>query len=216
MKMSLDKNDLVDYVANQLNIFFLDKNPIDSGEVKKYLDLALQRVEYCFSWINSKYYNDGSNTLFNHLHADHYAVFLYLLSNTLYRNNADLAVCAKVFQLNRYLHSIDVYYEVELPDIFLFSHPLGAVLGRARYSNFFRVAQQCTVGNNKNVYPTLEEHVSLYPGSAILGNCVVKENCKIAAGSLLLDRNLEKNSLYIGNPAGFTVRESREKDPIWR
>jgi len=69
--MSLDKNDLVDYVANQLNIFFLDKNPIDSGEVKKYLDLALQRVEYCFSWINSKYYNDGSNTLFNHLHADH-------------------------------------------------------------------------------------------------------------------------------------------------
>lgn len=215
MEMSLDKHELLDYVCTQVRNFFPDKRTVRKEEIKKYFDPALQRTEYCFSRINVRYFKRGVDVFFNHLHADHYAMFLYFLSNTLYKNNADTDLCAKIFQLNRYLHSIDAYYEVQLPDIFLFVHPLGTVLGRAQYSNFFMVYQNCNVGSNKNVYPVLKEYVSMHPGSSVLGNCMVEENCKLAAGSLLLDRNLEKNSLYIGNPQRYVIKESSERNPVW-
>ena len=37
------------------------------------------------------------------------------------------------------LHGIDVFFTVDLPDIFLFCHPLCTVLGRAQYSDYFLV-----------------------------------------------------------------------------
>ena len=46
-------------------------------------------------------------------------------------NHTNLA--AKVYALNKALHAIDVFYEVELPDLFCLQHPLGTMPGRARY-----------------------------------------------------------------------------------
>ena len=215
MKMSISRSDLFEYVISQLKIFFPDKNVIEKKEIEQHFDLVLQRTEYCFSKVKGKYFTENSEVHFNHLHSDQYAMFLYFFSNTLYKKNSDLKLCTKIFQLNRYLHGIDVYYEVELPDIFLFVHPLGTVLGRGKYSNYFLVYQCCNVGSNKGIYPTLKEYVSLHPGSSVLGNCVVEENCKIAAGSLLLDKNLEKNSIYIGNPREFVIKKSGKRNPIW-
>ena len=215
MQMSINKYDLIGYVCNQLRIFFPKKETNEKEGIKKCIDIGLQRVEYCFSKINAKYFRNGSDVLFNHLHGDHYAMFLYMLSNILYRNGSNLDLCTKIFQLNKYLHCVDAFYEIELPEIFLFVHPLGTVLGRANYSNYLIVYQHCNVGSNRNSYPTLKEYVSLHPGSSILGNCLVEENCKIAAGSLLLDMDLKKNSLYIGNPRGYVIKESLEKNPIW-
>ena len=215
MRVTLSKDDLVDYVSNQIETFLPDDKIVDREEIKGHFDFAMQRVEYCFSKINNRYFKQGQEVVFNHLHGDQYAMFLYILANTLYRSNVDLNLCTKIFQLNKYLHSIDAYYEIELPKIFLFVHPLGTVLGRAKYSDYLIVYQQCNVGSNKNIYPTLKEYVSLHPGSSILGNCFVEKNCKIAAGSLLLDKDLPKNSLYIGNPRDFVIKESLEKNPIW-
>ncbi|MGD0283569.1 MAG: serine acetyltransferase [Dissulfurispiraceae bacterium] len=215
MKTSIDREMLPDYVSNQLMVFFPDGKNTGKTEIRKYLALTLDRTEYCFSRINVKYFRTGEEIFFNHLHGDHYAMFLYFLSNTLYKNNCDENLCAKIFQLNRYLHSIDVYYEVQLPDIFLFVHPLGTVLGRAEYSDFFMVYQHCNVGSNRNIYPVLKKYVSMHPGSSILGNCIVEENCRLAAGSLLLDRRLEKNSLYIGNPGQYVIKTSSEINPVW-
>ncbi|MEW5743976.1 MAG: serine acetyltransferase [Nitrospirota bacterium] len=215
MKLSLDRNDLADYVSCQTENFFPDKRSGIREAIVRHLDRTLERVAYCFSKIDVKYFREGDDVFFNHLHGDHYAMFLYLLSNTIHRASGDPAACAKLFQLNRALHGIDAFYEVELPEIFLFVHPLGTVLGRASYANYFLVYQQCNVGSNKNVYPTLKEYVSLHPGASVLGSCVVEENCTIGAGSLLLDRNLEKNSVYVGNPKSFSIKESAERNPIW-
>lgn len=215
MKMSLDRYELLNYVCSQIKTFFPDKKTIEKEEIRKYFDTALQRTEYCFSKINTKYFKDKSEVVFNHLHGDQYAMFLYFLSNTFYKNGSDINLCAKVFLLNKYLHGIDTYYEIELPDIFLFIHPLGTVLGRARYSDYLLIYQRCNVGSNKNIYPTLNKYVNLHPGSSILGNCIVGENCKIAAGSLLLDMDLPPNSLYIGNPKNYVIKESHEKSSFW-
>lgn len=220
MKLSLSREDLLDYVACQIKMFFPD-GEFDINELGRFWDTNFQRVEYCFSRINSKYYWDGKQVLFNHLNADHYAMFLYFLSNTLYRNNSNTILCTKVFQLNRYLHSIDVYYEVELPDIFMFVHSIGTVLGRAQYSNYFIAYQGCNVGGSINtenqlMYPKIEEYVTMHPGTSILGNSVVGRNSTIAAGSLLLNRRLDQNSLYIGNPRDYVVKKRESQHYAWK
>ena len=216
LKMSLAKTKLSTYTANQLNVFFPDPQPVRADFLASHIDQTLERVEYCFSFVNNRYYFDGKNVLFNHLNADQYAMFLYILSNELYNKHCDAGICDKIFYLNKILHGIDVFYEVKLPDIFLFVHPLGTVLGRGTYADFFLVYQQCGIGSNNDVYPTLGKYVSLHPGSSILGNCTVGENCKIATGSLLLDYYLETDSVYIGDSLNFTIKKSRKKLNIWK
>lgn len=216
MKLSLNRDDLAEFVRRQTENFFPDGRGGARDALAQHLDAALERVEHCFSKINVRYFSDGGDVFFNHLHGDHYAMFLYFLSNTVFRAGGDPAVCAKLFQLNRALHGIDVFYEVALPDIFLFVHPLGTVLGRARYADYFLVYQQCNVGSNKNIYPTLGEYVSLHPGASVLGNCTVGENCTIGAGALLMDRSLEKDIVYVGAPNHYRIKISTEKNPVWK
>jgi serine O-acetyltransferase len=216
MEISLTKSALAEYIKCQINNFFPDRQKIGTDQLKRHVDYALQRAEYCFSHINSKYFSDESGrTFFNHLNGDHYAMFLYFLSHTLYNNSGNPILCDKIFQLNKLLHGIDAFYQVILPDIFLFVHPLGTVLGRAKYSDYFLVYQRCNVGSNKTIYPKLGKYLSLHPGSSVLGNCNVGENSKIGAGSLLLDKGLPANSLYIGNPRDFVIKTELLHSDFW-
>lgn len=216
MKTSLVKEALVRYVTKQLNTFFPDGNRVQNNDICISIDAALERLDYCFSEVNDKYFpKNGGTPVFNHLNSDHYAMFLYILSNGIFKERNDVNVCTKLFLLNKCLHGIDVYYEVNLPRIFLFAHPIGTVLGNAKYSDYLLVYQKCNVGGNKDKYPVLGKYLSMHPGAVILGDCVVKENCKIAAGSLLLDMNLEKNSVYIGNPRDYIIKKSSERNVAW-
>jgi len=187
-----------------------------AGDIVPYLDVIMDRTQHCFSKINNKYFFDGREIVFNHLHADQYSMFLYIVCNTLYKNGSDIRLCTKICQLNKYLHGIDAFYEIELPNIFLFVHPLGTVLGRGTYADYFLVYQRCGIGSNHDVYPEMREFVTLRPGSSILGNCFVEENCTIASDSLLLDKNLGRNSLYIGNPRDHIIKTNSEVLPIWK
>jgi len=214
--MSLGKAALGNYVASQLNVHFPDNNPVGPELLESYIQDVLEWAEYCFSFVNNRYFLDGDQVLFNHLHADQYAMFLYMLSHALWKERADTSLCEKLFYLNKSLHGIDAFYSVVLPEIFLFVHPLGTVLGKATYANFFMVYQRCGVGSNKGIYPELGEYVTLHPGASVLGNCRVGRNCGIAAGALLLDASLEDNTLYIGNPLSHITRTCNEKPAIWR
>jgi serine O-acetyltransferase len=216
MNLSLPTKELIEYIADQLVKFFPDKKNIPKDEIAKYIDLIVDRTGYCFSKVDNQYFRKKDDVIFNHLNADQYAMFLYFVYNTLYKNNVDPTLCTKLFLLNKYLHGIDVYYEVELPDIFLFVHPMGTVLGRAEYADYFIVYQNCGVGSNHDVYPTFQKYVSLHPGSMVLGNCVIEENCKISAGSIIINRDLEKNSIYIGNTINHIIKKTFKKPTIWR
>lgn len=215
MRVTLDKAGLAGYVTAQLNRFYPDKKPAKRAEIARRLPRVLERVDHCFSKVRDRYFAAGAQAAFNHLHADQYAMFLYFLSNTLYREGGDESLCSKLFLLNRCLHGIDAFYEVKLPEIFLFVHPMGTMLGRAEYSDYFLVYQQCTIGSNKGAYPSLGKHVSVHPGAAVLGRCKVGENCKISAGSVLMDQDLAPNRVYVGMKHRHLVKESTEKLPIW-
>lgn len=214
--MSIDYKQLARYVTAQINNCFDDGQRLHEDEVIALLPEVLLKIEHCFAHIDNKYFFDGSSAVFNHLNSDQYAMFLYLLSNTAYKMQGSLALATKLYLLNKSLHAIDAFYEVDLPSIFLFVHPVGTVLGRADYSDFFLVYQRCTVGSNHDIYPILGPYTSLRPGSSILGKCTLGRNNTLAAESLLLDRDLVNNSIYMGNPRNFEIKIAIEIPPVWK
>lgn len=216
VRSSLSADGLCTLAARQVNALFPDGDDIQPAELSAAVTGALARMEHCFTHVDNKYFFDGRTAVFDHLHGDQYAMWLYLLSNELFRTRGSIATCKKLFLLNKALHGCDVFYEVELPAVFLLVHPLGTVLGRGAYADFLIAYQRCGVGSNHDVYPTLGRNVTLRPGSAVLGACVVGDNCSIAAESLLLDRDLPPNSVYIGNPRDHLIRHQDNTQHIWR
>jgi serine O-acetyltransferase len=215
LRISLTREGLLSYLCAQLNNLFPDGTLVRPEQMLSVFDRILERVEFCFSHVNNRYFCSGGESVFNHLNGDQYAMFLYLAANTVYKDSNQLELATKIFLLNKYLHGIDAFYEVELPDIFLFVHPLGTVLGRGNYSNYFVVYQRCNIGSNNDIYPNMGENLIMHPGSAILGSSNVGDNCRIATGSLLLDMDLEENSVYIGNPRNYTIKKSEARPNIW-
>ncbi|GAA0645318.1 serine acetyltransferase [Brevundimonas lenta] len=216
IRSSLDARGLAAYAANQCNHMFPDREPVAHDDLAPVVHVALERLEHCFSHVDNKYFFDGEHVVFNHLHGDQYAMWLYLLSNELFRQGGSASTCSKLFLLNKALHGVDAFYEVELPSVFLLVHPLGTVLGRGNYSDFFVAYQRCGVGSNNDVYPTFGKHVTLRPGSAVLGACTIGEVCQIATESLVLDRDLPDHTLYIGAPKTATLKRQDKPYPLWR
>jgi len=211
---SLAPNDLADYVGRQLSHFFPDGGELWS--VQNTLPAALERLEFCFRHISAKYFRVDGQAAFNHLHGDQYAMLLYILSNEIYRRHGGIPACDKVFSLNKLLHGVDAFYAVELPAIFLFCHPVGTVLGRAKYEDFFLVYQNCTVGSNHDVdYPEIGRNVALYKGASVLGRSRVGDNCKIAADVTVIDTDVPSGSICFGKKGDFTIKPYTKPDFVW-
>ncbi|RJG23851.1 serine acetyltransferase [Massilia cavernae] len=213
---SLTPAGLAALAARQVNAMFPDGDDVLASALLPAVEQALDRLEHCFTRINNKYFFDGSKAVFDHLHGDQYAMWLYLLASQLFRSGGPASACKKLFLLNKALHGCDIYYEVDLPSIFLLVHPLGTVLGRASYSDYLVVYQRVGIGSNHDIYPTLGAHLTLRPGSSVLGECKVGNYCSIAAESLLLDRDLPDDSVYIGNPRENIIRSRHITQPIWK
>jgi serine O-acetyltransferase len=141
-------------------------------------------------------------------------MFLYFLSNTIWREEGDLDLASKVYYLNKVLHSVDVFYEVELPDIFRFLHPIGTVLGRGTYSDYFVVYQGCTVGADPpGTYPTIGKGVVMYPGSAIVGKCNIGHNCFVSTGTVIKGQEIPSD-LVIFEKLGYLESKDATKSVI--
>jgi serine O-acetyltransferase len=204
------------YVSAQANSMFPDESLLSGDDLMPLMPQVFEQIEHCFSRVNNAYFFNGESVLFDHLHADQYAMFLYMLGRNAYLSGADRRIPTKLFLLNKALHAIDAYFEVELPSVFLFVHPLGTVLGRGRYGDYLMVYQRCGVGSNHDNYPELGRLVTLHPGSSVLGRCRVGDNVSLAADSLLLDRDVGPDSVYIGGPRDHLIRRRTEKPAIWR
>jgi serine O-acetyltransferase len=215
LKTNISNQDLSEYVAQQLNNFFPSKESVLAEDIYEIHKSAFERLDYCFSKINVKYFFDGKNTIFSHFNGDQYSMYLYMMSYIANKNFNDINIAEKLYLLNKALHGIDAFYEVELPKIFIFIHPVGTVLGRATYSDYLTVYQRCGVGTNKNLQPQLGSRLTLHPGASILGNSRVGDNCSIGADSLVMDMNLEENTVYVGNPKSFFLYKKDILNSMW-
>ncbi len=160
---------------------------------------AIDRAENCFSKNRVKHYwNANDEPVFNPYHSGQYLVFLYFLSRELSADGHS-SLADRVYYLNKMLNSCDIYHEVELPDIFLVEHPVGTVLGRAHFSNYFVVQQNCTVGGDNGRYPVLGEFVWLFAHAMVLGNCRLGNNVFVSAGATIRNENVPDNTVVFGS-----------------
>lgn len=196
-KLNLSIDDLQAYVFQQLNCFFPDDR-LSAKEIKfrKALDQALERSEYCFRHVALKSFHHEGTTFFSHLHSDQYTLFLWFLSNSVWREFEDSELASKLFYLNKTLNGVVCMYDAEMPDIFLVVHGGGIVLGKASYSDFFVCYQGCTVGAINGVYPSFGKGVAMAPQSTVVGNCNVGSYSTIGNQALLRNKDLESRFLY--------------------
>ena len=171
---------------------------------------TMDRLEERFVHIKNKYYSRDGAVVFDPLHGCQWAHFLYTLSNEIHHRGGVRSVCDKVYALNRALSAVDLYYEVELPDIFTFDHPLGAVMGRAEYANFFTFSQGCTVGNNNGVYPRFGQRVFMMSDSKVIGACRIGDNVIIGANACIKDQDVPSDSIVFGESPNLIIKENRK------
>jgi len=211
MKCTIKGKQLASYVHKQLSLFYPDEFYIEISNIEKCMDNVLDRVEYCFRHIKSKYYsNEDNEVLFNHLNGDHYATFLYFLSNTIWLESKDERLSDKIFLLNKALHGVDLFYEISMPDIFLLVHPLGTVLGRASYSNYLVVYQGCTIGSVVGGgFPIIGEHLTMYSNSSLLGDCRVGSNVTIGANSYAVNSLIDENKIIVGQHPHLKITQNK-------
>ena len=200
MQLYLSKADQISYTAKQLDHF----SPcVGDGrtvaEISRCVDLAYDRLEHCFSKVSVKYYKKDGEVFFSPLITDQYATFLYLLSNSIATESQNFELADRIYGLNKALHGLDVFHQVQLPRIFLLVHTVGTVLGRACYSDYLVVYQGVTVGGNIDLeYPTIGKGVGLFANSMVIGNSVVGEGSMLAAGALLMDSNIPDGHVCFG------------------
>lgn len=195
MKLSIEKSDLIRSVDLQIRFF---EPSIDTSNLARAIELALERIEFCFSRIRLRGYSYDRGACFDHLHGDQSATFFYFASNSAWSEFGDERLAKALFLLNKMRNGIVIMYDTELPSIFLLNHSVGTVLGKARYSDYFVAYQNVTVGTDRGSKPQLDERVVMYSGSSVLGDCRIGHGVTFAAQSLLLRRNVSADTIVSG------------------
>lgn len=185
------------YLVRQVNTFFPDGQDATEDELFQLIDAITPRYVRLATVGRSKYFRDEHGLRMDHLNSDQSTIMLYLLANHAGKTG-NHGLATKLYLLNKTLNGVEVFYQVELPDIFTFSHSTGTVLGRADYGNYLVVSQGCTVGNVRAKYPRFGEGCILFAQATVLGDCEIGDNVCFGAGCLVVNKNIPANSVVIG------------------
>ena len=214
MIFTIPKREIFAQLLVQLKGHFL----ISSDEeilLEAHFDKALKECEINFTHSDNKYFivetEEGRTCRFNPYHSVQYMIFLYYLSHELYKNSAG-DICDKLYYLNKIFHSVDLFYAIELPAHFGAEHPLGSVMGRAKYGNGFFFYQGCTVGGTHDkqgniYYPEIGENVHMFSNSCILGKCRIGNNVNIGAGCIVKNQTIPDNCNVFGESPNLIIKE---------
>lgn len=206
MIFEIEKEDILKGLIRQLNSFF-SISIIEIDVINSLIEPVLERCEFNFSKNNNKYYSKLGEAYFNPYHSGQYTLFLYYFSNTIFNKKKDfLKLADKIYYLNRIMNACDLFYEVALPEIFMLDHPLGSVMGRAKFGNYFSFSQNCTVGNNNDIFPTIGDHVKMTANTMILGNCKIGNHVILGAGACVKDQDIPANSLVFGSSPNLIIK----------
>lgn len=217
MKLELNKALIFELVCRQIDSNFIlledEKSAIENN-----LDFALQSCEENFIHSANKYYSrivDGNKeAYFNPYHSVQWMTFLYYLAHMIYLNGTKTKICDKLYYLNKLLNGLDLFYAIDLPEQFGAEHPVGSVMGRAKYSNGFFFYQGCTVGGTYDkeghlYYPEIEENVIMYANSSILGHCHIGRNVQIGAGALVKNQDVPADSIVFGQSPNLIIKTKK-------
>lgn len=217
MVFTIPKEDIFAQLLMQLKShFFISED--EKSIIEEHFDHAIASCEENFSHSANKYFFaevDGViQCRFNPFHSVQYMTFLYYLSHDIFINANAEQLCDKIYYLNKIFHSVDLFYAIDLPAHFGAEHPLGAVMGRAKYSNGFFFYQGCTVGGTRGkqgqlYYPELGKNVHMYCNSSILGNCHIGNDVKIGAGCIVKNQDVPDNCTVFGESPNLIIKHNK-------
>lgn len=196
LECDIDNDTLLAILIHRLrNFFFIDDNEVVL--IKKYHNNILEKLQTCFLGIENKYFQKNDRAYFSYSHSGQYLIYLYFYSKVF--SNLKHPLKDKFYYLNKIMHGVDLYCEIDLPCIFFFEHPLGLVLGRAVYGENFFAMQGCTVGGNKGIYPVIGENVKMFSDSKIIGASKIGNNVWISANTYIKDQDVPSNTIVFGS-----------------
>lgn len=215
MILSLPQVELFNYVRAQLNHFFPDGQDLRWEQGRSAFHLALDRTEYSFSRTVTRGYTDGSgNAMFSHLHSDQYSQFLYYFANSLWKLSEDQPACNKLIFLNKALNGYFFSYKYRLPDVFLFAHPVGSIIGNAGYSDFLVISQNVTINTGTEQgpddLPKLGKGLFLGAGAKIIGRKPIGDRVSVGVDAIVYDQAVPDDKVVERAPSGeIVVRDRR-------
>ena len=217
MVLELEKQELKRYVGKQLITNFPDGYHFVGNDIDSAFELALERLENCFRYIkNAAYSDENGQTYFSHLHSDQYSQFLYYFSNSLWNISENKPICDKLILLNKQMNGMFYSYKGKLPDIFLFGHPIGTILGNAAYSDFLVVFQNVTVNTSINedgkAAPVLGKGLFLGAGAKIIGNQTIGKRVSVGVDAVIYNQYVGDDKVVIRNGCGDIVISNRMKE----
>lgn len=220
MILEIDKAAILNLVCRQVdNNFTL--NGDERKEIEASYEEAIVNCEENFLHTSNKYYSrtiDGKqNAYFNPFHSVQWMIFLYYLAHSIFKKGSSTKICDKLYYLNKLLNGLDLFYAVETPKHFGAEHPVGSVMGRAKYGDNFYFYQGCTVGGTHSkdgsiFYPVIDENVRMYANSSVLGKCHIGRNVQIGAGALVKNQDVPDNCIVFGQSPDLTIKQSQQ----WR
>ena len=208
MKLLADNIDEI--LWRQLENYFIE---INKDKIMRAIPKALKEIEANYFGLPNRRLWDGEEVVFSPLISVQWMNFLYRLSHQLYLA-ADETSADQIYYLNKIMHSNDWFYAIDLPIHFHCEHPLGSVLGRADYGDYFFVYQGTTVGGNRSKgvlsYPKIGKNVIMFANSTVLGDSTIGNNAVISADTQIINEEIPDNCLVFGKSPNLTVREKSE------
>ena len=155
-----------------------------------HLDEALERMHVCINacapWRPDQ---------FNVLQSSQHCIFLYYLSNTMFRRSGETAAATRLFLMNKAFNGIDLFYEIAMPEVFYIGHSVGIVLAKATYGNYLVLYQNSTVGRHKDQIPVIGDRVIIYGNSAVIGRTVIENDCVVSQGTSVVNKRVPAGSI---------------------
>lgn len=209
------QNEIISILLHQMKQHWLD---IDEETIRNAIPGAVKAVEDNFTGLPNRRFFSDNEVQFSPYVSVQWMIFLYRLAHEIYKNRiTDTPKEAdQVYYLNKIMHSNDWFYAIELPVHFLCEHPLGSVLGRAQYGDYFFVYQGTTVGGNRSKgqlhYPVIGNNVILFANSTVLGDTHIGNNVVVSAETYIINEDIPDNCIVFGRSPNLIVKSKTEEE----
>lgn len=210
--MNYDNQQVSNLLIRQLKNYWTD---FDEEEIRRATPAVLEMMRRGYmGQVNDSFLEKGINPH----NSVQWGVFLYRMSRYLYINRHDNNTLSAdvVFYLNKIMNSVNWNYKAELPVHFSCEHPLGSVLGRAKYGDYLFIYQGVTVGGNRTrgelKFPVIGDNVIFYTDSKVIGDSRIGSNVVVAANTYIFNSEVPDNCIVAGKSPNLIIKEKSESD----
>ena len=128
-------------------------------------------------------------------------------------------VARAISQFARFLTGIEIHPSVKIGRGVFFDHGIGIVLGETtELGDNCILFHNVTLGGTGKIegkrHPTVGNNVLIGANATILGPCVIGDNCKIGAESVLVDRNIPPNCTVVGAPGRIVKQDGKRVNRV--